>query len=85
MRSESRVSQLAHCVSWEKALHVIHNRHPEVAAQLVTALEDEPESRFLCVAGKVRRDVEGVPPVGKRPPHTTDTKTWHTPHKQEMS
>ena len=41
--------------SWAGALHVIHNRHPEVAAQMVTALDDEPESR--CA---LRRELGGM-------------------------
>ena len=50
LRSACRVSQPAYWASWADALHVIHNRHLEVAAQLVTALDGEPESRFLCAA-----------------------------------
>ena len=57
------MSQPAYWGSWADALHVIHYRHPEVAAQLVTALDDEPESRSLCAA---ERDVEGV--MGFEPP-----------------
>ena len=66
LRSACRVSQPAYWASWADALHVIHNRHPEVAAQLVTALDDEPESRFLCAAERARRDVDGV--MGFEPP-----------------
>ena len=66
LRSACRVSQPAYWASWADALHVIHNRHPEVAAQLVTALEDEPELRSLCAAERARRDVEGV--MGFEPP-----------------
>ena len=66
MRSACRVSQPAYWAGWADALHVIHHRHPEVAAQLVTALDDETESRFLCAAERVRRDVEGV--MGFEPP-----------------
>ena len=60
LRSACRVSQPAYWASWADALHVIHNRHPEVAAQLVTALDDEPESRSLCAEKKARKNVEGV-------------------------
>ena len=78
LRSACRVSQPAHWASWAEALHVIHNRHPEVAAQLVTALDDEPESRSLCAAERDRRDVEGVmefePLAGGRRGSTTQSQ-----------
>ena len=64
LRPACRVSQPAYWASWEDALHIIHNRHPEV-----TALDDEPESR---------RDVEGVmgfDPLGRR---GSTTRSWRT-------
>ena len=61
LRSVCRVSQPAYWASSADGLHVNHNRQPEV-----TALDDEPESRFLCAAERARRDVEGV--MGFEPP-----------------
>ena len=73
-----RVSQPAYWASWADALHVIHNRHPEVAAQLVTAVDDEPSHDFCAP----RRELGGMwrvswgsnLPVGRRPPRERDPK-----------
>ena len=61
--------QPAYLASWANALHVFHNRHPEVAAKLVTTLDDEPDSRFCSP----RRELGGM---WRSRPETSDPELY---------
>ena len=78
LRSAVRTRKAAYWASWADCLSMVHQRHPQVAAPLVTELEGNPTSPFLQAASQCRAELTGkmefAPPswaamaLGERPP-----------------
>ena len=60
VRSESRTRTPAFWASWAVCLGMIHQRHPDVAAQLVRQLEGHPHTPSLEAAANAARSLRGV-------------------------
>ena len=78
LRSAVRTSLPAYWASWSDCLHMVHQRHPDIARVLVDHLEGDAETPYLSAAVACARELEGVegfhPPswtalaLGARPP-----------------
>ena len=60
LSSAVRTRVLAFWASWADSLGLIHQRHPDVAAQLVRKLEGHPDTPSLQAAAAAARSLSGV-------------------------
>ena len=59
LRSAVRTRKAAYWASWADCLSMVQQRHPQVAAALVTELEGNPASPFLPAASQCRAKLIG--------------------------
>ena len=87
-RSATRTREVVFWGSWADAVHMIHERHPDVAAHVVAGLLHPGDAPNLGAAGRAANNLRGVggfePPgwhdlrLGARPPLTrTDDFAFH--------
>ena len=69
LRSAVRTSVPAYWASWGDCLHMVHQRHPDVARVLVDQLEGGADTPYLSAAVACARELEGV--QGFHPPSWT--------------
>ena len=69
LRSAARTSLPAYWASWGDCLHMVHQRHPDIARVMVDHLEGGAYTPYLSAAVACERELEGV--EGENPPFRT--------------